>query len=65
MFTLLLSYTADCWAAKQDGHTKQGIYNMEPESAALPFLAYCDEDGWNVIQRRFGGEGDEAVKFFR
>ncbi len=31
----------------------------------LPFLAYCDEDGWTVFQRRFGGDEDEALNFFR
>ena len=64
-YASLYSVVSDCWAAHQAGQTKQGIYNMEPEGSVLPFLAYCDEDGWNVIQRRFGGEAEEALGFFR
>ncbi len=58
---------SDCWAANQDGQTKMGIYTLEPENAGVPFLGFCDEDGWTVIQRRFKDEQEDpnAVSFYR
>jgi len=44
--------------------SKQGIYSLLPEGPGeenLPFHAYCDEEGWTVIQRRLNGD----VDFFR
>jgi hypothetical protein len=34
---------------------KQGIYSIQPGDSLGPFLAYCDEEGWTIIQRRFDG----------
>lgn len=39
-------------------NNKQGIYSIQPADALSPFLAYCDEEGWTVIQRRFDGSED-------
>jgi len=44
----------DCRDAVSSKH-KPGIYTIQPGDAFGPFLAYCDEEGWTVIQRRFDG----------
>ncbi|KAF2881484.1 hypothetical protein ILUMI_24682 [Ignelater luminosus] len=51
-----------CQEIQDSGNSKSGIYRIQPEHAAKPFMVVCDLEtlngGWTVIQNRFDGSQD-------
>lgn len=48
----------DCYDAFAKGRNREGIYTLMPSGAQKPFYAYCDEEGWTLVLRRFDGSTD-------
>ena len=61
MHWLISVLFSDCYKAIRKGSGKEGIYLMQPRDAPQSFVAYCDAEGWTVIERRLDGN----ISFYR